>query len=220
MAAGIILGGCALIGVGMANTSSSASADVLCFDNLVGNVTSPDGTAHFQIGPDGTGLSFSLTGNRSATSLVLHFTDGTKQSMAWKSGLRSATDLHSEPRKTIAAYDVCKDELATGAPTTTTTTTEAPATVAPTTVETVVPEQVTTTTTTTTIVAVPSTPPSSAASAPVTITPSVEPTVFTRPQPALPATGQNLMGLELTAGGSMVLGGFLLLAARRQPVAE
>jgi len=213
MAAGIILGGCALIGVGMANTSSSASADILCFDNLVGNVTSPDGTAHFQIGPDGTGLSFTLTGNRSATSLVLHLADGTKQSMAWKSGLRSATDLHSEPRKTIATYDVCKDEPVAVAPTTTSTT------VAPTTVETVAPEQVTTTTTTT-IVAVPSTPPSSAASAPVTVTPSVEPTVFTRPQPALPATGQNLMGLELAAGGSMVLGGFLLLAARRQPVAE
>ena len=215
MAVSIILGGCALIGVGMANTSSPASADILCFNHLVGQVTSPDGTAKFQIVQDGTGLSFSLTGPRSAVSLVLHLADGSTQAMAWKSGLRSATDLHSDPRQVISSYDVCKDEPGPG-PTTTTAapiTTVAPTTtVAPVTTTTAAPEQESTTTVAATTTTTTTTAPP--------VTPSVEPTVFTRPQSALPATGQNLMGLELAAGASMLLGGVLLLAAKRTPVTD
>jgi LPXTG-motif cell wall-anchored protein len=214
-AATITIGGIALLGVGFVNASTSASADIICFNNLVGPVQSPDGTAKFQIVSDGTGVSFQLTGARSAVSMVLHLADGTSKSIKWPAGIKSYDDFHAEPRQKVNTYDVCKDESAAVTTTTTsttaaptTTTTVAPTTTAPATTTTTEAPEVEATTTTT--------------AAPIVTTttmmkPQVEPTVFTNPAPALPATGQDLRGIEMAAGGSLALGGAMLFAARRRP---
>jgi LPXTG-motif cell wall-anchored protein len=211
-AATITIGGIALLGVGFVNASTSASADIVCFNNLVGPVQSPDGTAKFQIVGGGTGVSFQLTGTRSAVSMVLHLADGTSASIKWPTGIKSYDDFHAEPRQKITTYDVCKDESVAVTTTTTstttaptTTTTVAPTTTAPATTTTTQAPEVVATTTTTTVA--PTT----------TMKPQVEPTVFTNPAPALPATGQDLRGIEMAAGGSLALGGAMLFAARRRP---